>query len=380
MTGLRKLMATAEEALGALDVAALDELGDGELDGVITALAQLRARVDRLWVQAGAVAEQRHLYRRHDQQDTASWLAAVGGARPGVARRDLELGAALAAAPAVAEAAARNGLSLAKTAELAEPASLPEAVVDGLAAGAAELSVDQVAAAVRQARLDHDVVDPPVGPSCEVIRSQDRVQVRAVVGLVDGEVLEVALDAYAEAAELSKDLPYAQRRARALVGLARHYLDYGDDLPTTALVDPTCLPSSASRPRGAPWRARPAGLWGGHHRRRGTTAGPRRQHHSSHHPRPLRGARSRPHHAGRLTTLAKAVIAHDRHCRYVGCTSPPWACEIHHRQPWAQGGRTTLANLGLLCWHHHHLVHDRTDQLTDTSDHRWQLVPIGRAP
>ena len=79
------------------------------------------------------------------------------------------------------------------------------------------------------------------------------------------------------------------------------------------------------------------------------------------------------------TALAKAVIARDQHCRYVGCTSPPWACEIHHRQPWAQGGPTTLANLGLLCWHHHHLVHDRTDQLTDAADHRWQLVPIGRA-
>jgi hypothetical protein len=86
------------------------------------------------------VAEPRHLYRRHDQRDTASWLAAVGGARPGVARRDLELGAVLAATPVLADAAARNGLSLAKTAELARAASLPQEVVTGLAAGAAKLS------------------------------------------------------------------------------------------------------------------------------------------------------------------------------------------------------------------------------------------------
>lgn len=200
----RKLMATAEEALGALDVAGLDDLNDGELDGFVTALARLRATIDRLWVRTGAVAEQRQLHRRHGQRDTASWLAAVSGARPGVARRDI-------------------------TGEEAR-------------------------------RLAHDA------------------NITRVITRGRSEVLDLG------------------RTTRAV-----------------------------------------------------------------------------------STALAKAVIARDRHCRYVGRTSPPWACEIHHRQPWAQGGPTTLANLGLLCWHHHHLVHDRTDQLTDTSDHRWQLVPIGRA-
>ena len=37
MADVRMLMATAEEALGALDLAALDSLSDGELDGFITA-------------------------------------------------------------------------------------------------------------------------------------------------------------------------------------------------------------------------------------------------------------------------------------------------------------------------------------------------------
>ncbi|MGH7882945.1 MAG: HNH endonuclease signature motif containing protein, partial [Candidatus Dormibacteraceae bacterium] len=32
-------------------------------------------------------------------------------------------------------------------------------------------------------------------------------------------------------------------------------------------------------------------------------------------------------------------------------------CESHHQQHWADGGRTTLENVRLLCGHHHRLRH-----------------------
>ena len=72
--------------------------------------------------------------------------------------------------------------------------------------------------------------------------------------------------------------------------------------------------------------------------------------------------------------VAKAVIVRDRHCKYRGCTAPPWACDIHHRVPWARGGLTALHLLGLLCWHHHDHVHRHgPHRLTTTPDGRWIL-------
>ena len=55
--------------------------------------------------------------------------------------------------------------------------------------------------------------------------------------------------------------------------------------------------------------------------------------------------------------LRKALIARDRTCTAPGCERPHWMCEIHHIVPWAEGGRTDLDNLTLLCGRHHHLHH-----------------------
>lgn len=53
----------------------------------------------------------------------------------------------------------------------------------------------------------------------------------------------------------------------------------------------------------------------------------------------------------------RAVIARDRTCRYPGCNDTIAHGQIHHALPWQAGGRTTLANAVLLCWHHHAMVH-----------------------
>ncbi|MDQ6650020.1 MAG: HNH endonuclease, partial [Actinomycetota bacterium] len=36
---------------------------------------------------------------------------------------------------------------------------------------------------------------------------------------------------------------------------------------------------------------------------------------------------------------------------------PPWT-DAHHREHWADGGATSLANLVLLCRRHHRLLHE----------------------
>jgi hypothetical protein len=51
--------------------------------------------------------------------------------------------------------------------------------------------------------------------------------------------------------------------------------------------------------------------------------------------------------------LRRAVITRDRHCAFPGCDIPPSACQVHHIEERAKGGRTCLDNLVLLCAFHH---------------------------
>ena len=45
-------------------------------------------------------------------------------------------------------------------------------------------------------------------------------------------------------------------------------------------------------------------------------------------------------------------------CAATGCERPYAWCELHHRRPWAQGGRTDLADAVPLCHQHHRWIHD----------------------
>jgi hypothetical protein len=64
----------------------------------------------------------------------------------------------------------------------------------------------------------------------------------------------------------------------------------------------------------------------------------------------------------RLATEAQrhALLAMHTTCAFPGCTAPVEWCEVHHVEPWEQGGSTDLDNLLPLCLveGHHHLVHD----------------------
>jgi hypothetical protein len=47
-------------------------------------------------------------------------------------------------------------------------------------------------------------------------------------------------------------------------------------------------------------------------------------------------------------------------CGADGCDRPYAWCELHHKNPWSQGGRTDLADATPLCHRHHQWVHDTT--------------------
>ncbi|MBK8461248.1 MAG: DUF222 domain-containing protein [Micropruina sp.] len=54
--------------------------------------------------------------------------------------------------------------------------------------------------------------------------------------------------------------------------------------------------------------------------------------------------------------LRAALILRDGGCVFPQCEAPASACQAHHLVPWWAGGATSLANLALLCAHHHSLV------------------------
>ena len=56
--------------------------------------------------------------------------------------------------------------------------------------------------------------------------------------------------------------------------------------------------------------------------------------------------------------LRKALHARDRGCRFTGCDAPSAWTDGHHLQAWSRGGRTDLDNLISLCRWHHSRVHD----------------------
>lgn len=64
----------------------------------------------------------------------------------------------------------------------------------------------------------------------------------------------------------------------------------------------------------------------------------------------------------------RALAARDRGCVWPGCERAASWTSAHHLEHWAQGGRTDLANLALVCYRHHWLVHEGGWQLVRNDD------------
>lgn len=57
-------------------------------------------------------------------------------------------------------------------------------------------------------------------------------------------------------------------------------------------------------------------------------------------------------------SLRRALVVRDRGCRFPGCDRPPPWTDAHHIVHWGRGGTTELCNLVLLCRPHHRFVHE----------------------
>lgn len=168
-----------------------------------------------------------------------------------------------------------------------------------------------------------------------------------------GAALRTALEALMGPPADDDDRTATQRRADALVELARHQLD-GGGLPEVAGQKPHLVVTVDM----ATLRKEPGSMaaeleWSL--------------------PIPAETARrlacdsaitpiidGRADHTGRVPAGARrrALVARDRGCRMAGCDRPPSWTEAHHIEHWADGGAKTLDNLVLLCRRHHRRVHE----------------------
>lgn len=108
--------------------------------------------------------------------------------------------------------------------------------------------------------------------------------------------------------------------------------------------------------------------------------------------RVLLGADSAVIDAGRAKRVVsggarRLLDARDRHCRWPGCERPASWSSAHHVVHWANGGKTDLSNMILLCQHHHWMVHEGGWRLSLAGDGRvltippdTEYVPSPRAP
>ena len=74
-------------------------------------------------------------------------------------------------------------------------------------------------------------------------------------------------------------------------------------------------------------------------------------------------------------SLLKALKARDQRCVWPGCDRPASFTNAHHLVHWIHGGRTDLDNCVLLCYRHHHLVHEGGWQMVKTSEGRILAIP-----
>jgi hypothetical protein len=72
------------------------------------------------------------------------------------------------------------------------------------------------------------------------------------------------------------------------------------------------------------------------------------------------------------------IAKRDGGCCWKGCDKPPAWCEVHHPEPYAQSGPTTVDNGALFCFLHHHLLHDADWHARMAPDGIIEVIPPAR--
>jgi Domain of unknown function (DUF222) len=363
-------LASAIEELAAEDLSSVDPVA------LAADLVELRRRIDQLeaeFVRRVRVFDRRQVWAHDGATSTGAWLRthcrlSPGGAhgRVTAARRlEQELPETRSAFESGEISYAHVQMISAATSDVT-PDRLPEADA-ALVESARELDPTRFRDVVADWRHSFDAAAAELddkqayGARRFTMRRRPR-GLTELEGELDPEgaaTLAAALDALMDPPRPGALRTPRQRRADALVDLARWYLDGatpsqgGGGRPHLSIVVEleTLERRLGSRAAQLEWAGPVCG----------ETA--RRLACDADVSRIITDGASQPLDVGRRTrvipaALRRAVIVRDRHCIFPGCDRPPPWADVHHFVHWADGGTTALPNLGLLCRRHHWLVHE----------------------
>lgn len=373
----------AVDRLGADPLSSLTD--DGALTGSVRELQRIETMISAEKLRRVAEIDERQAHVTQGARTTAELLAGQLGLTRGEARTQADTAAALQRLPETAEAYRRGEVGtgqaitatqalgeLDRTEPRGEASDEDSAQLDALVAAAApgddraglRRSVERWANARDADRLADRELRAWRLRKCDTRVDVDGTTVVDVRLAPTGAALvRAAIDALARPDSAADTRSPTQRRADALVTIARQALDAGE-LPAVALQRPhVVLTVTADALHDKP-EATPADLDG-------------------HGPVSTATARQICCDAAITTVLTTpggavldvgrtrrdptrrqraAVIARDSRC--VGCHAPASRCEIHHIHWWSKGGGTDVANLVLLCWSCHTSVHHHGWQVT----------------
>jgi len=356
----------------AIDELALEDLDVTPATALADDLVELRGAIDRLdaeWLRRLAAFDGRGM--GEEVLSTQCWLRQHCGLSPGAARERVGVARRLRDLPETQAAFASGEIGYAHVRQISAAASEvdPGVLAEGepiLVDAARNLDprgLNKVIAHWRHA-VEPDAFILAANESHE-LRRFDISETFEGMTVFDGEVygddgglVRTAIDAYSKPLPDDTRTP-TQRRADALVELARQVLNSGD-APSSGGERPHLnvhAPLATLEKRAG---AEAAELdWGGvvsgeTARRLACDAGVSRI---------ITNGASEPLDVGRRTrsipaALRRAVIARDRHCVAPGCDRPPGWCEVHHKKHWIDGGATVLSNLELRCHLHHRDEHE----------------------
>jgi hypothetical protein len=337
-----------------------DEGVTGELVSALGEARRWNARITGLV----AVAEKRGLARKEGYPSTTEWLMALSGEPAAVCRSKIAVAEALADMPGTRTAFAAGDLSESRVKVLAQAQALcpeqfarDEAQLVAQVASASSQQVPKVLARWKQ-QTDPQAAEAAVerlhGMRALHLSKNwaDMVHLSGDLDPAGGLLVLQALACLSDPAHQDTRTP-AQRQADALVEVCRRFLQ-GDQ---TAKRRPARVLVSI------PWNMLQEG--------QGvvdTEAGPvgartaRRLTCDATISRVLLDPESVPVELGRATRvipdrLRALLELRDQGCTWPGCGRPASWCDAHHLTHWADGGTTDLANLQLLCSHHHTLTH-----------------------
>ena len=300
---------------------------------------------------------------------TTAWLMALSGEQAAVCRSQIAVASSLEGMPETKKAFAAGEVSESRVRLLAQAQALaPEQFAQDeakLVAEAASVPSRQLPQVMstwkRNADLPAAQVEAEQLHALRVLHlSPDWSGMVRLSGLLDpeaGGIVLAAIRGLAEPVALNPEdtRTPAQRQADALVEISRRYLDgnpgAGSRRPHLQIT--------------IPWNTLQTGSGVVD-----TEAGPldaetvRRLACDATVSRVILDGEAAPIEVGRATRVVpsavrRALNLRDGGCTHPGCTVPARWCDAHHITHWAQGGKTELSNLRLLCRTHHGRDHDR---------------------